>query len=85
MPVLARRRHEIGEPVQELRRIMLTLSLGLCYNVAMADGTVVGFRFNGTNGSGTVIAESPIGSGKEIDLIQLLNRGYKIVWSVPCP
>ena len=64
---------------------MLTLSLGLCYNVAMADGSVVDFRFDGQDKSGKVVAESPIGTGTKIDLMQLLNRGYKIVWSVPCP
>jgi len=63
----------------------MILTLGMCYNVALADGTVVDFRFNGQDGAGTVIAESPIGSGQNIDLIALLNRGYKIVWEVRCP
>ena len=63
----------------------MRLGIGLCYAVLMADGSVVTFRFLGQDARGTVLAESPPGSGTHIDLLSLLNEGYMAYWEIDCP
>ena len=63
----------------------MRLGLGLWYAAQMADGSVFTLRFLGQNDKGTVIAESPPGSGNVVDPLSLLNTGYKAYWEVECP
>ena len=51
------------------------LGLGLCYAVLLTNGTVVQFRFNGGAGpNGTIVGETPPGSGNQVPLLHLLCR-----------
>jgi hypothetical protein len=64
----------------------MQLSLGLCYAVLMADDSVIEFHFLGASGpKGEIQGESPPGSGRKINLVDLLRQGYKAYWEIDCP
>jgi hypothetical protein len=63
----------------------MKLGLGLCYEVLLASGQVIRFRFVGTSGTGQVEVELPPGSNQVQDLMAILQKGYLAYWEVPCP
>jgi hypothetical protein len=64
----------------------MRLSPGMCYEVEMVDGNLVTFRCFGQDEDGTLMAESPPGSGIMVDLFGiLLAAGYKSYRQIECP
>lgn len=63
----------------------MNLSIGLCYAVELTNGSVVKFRFLGQDKNGKVVVETPPGSGKQEDLMTLIQGGYLAYWEINCP
>ncbi len=59
----------------------MKLTLGWCYAVQLANGSVVKSRFVGENASGVVEAEVPPGGNRQ-DLIQILAGGRTAFWDI---
>jgi hypothetical protein len=67
------------------RRLLVKLTLGLCYCVLLASGKYATFRLIGGNDKGLIDVESPPGSGTIVDLHSLLAGGYTAFWEIDCP
>lgn len=64
----------------------MELGLGYCYEVLLTSGETIRFRLLGnTEGDDRIIVETPPGSGKREDLLQLLRGGFQGYRRVECP